>query len=47
LIELRELAVGKPPISSPLWAEDAGRDSGEPLGKQHSLLSIAAAIRFD
>jgi hypothetical protein len=49
LIELRAFAVGKPPISSPLWAEDAGRDSGEPLGEQghRTLSSIAAAIRCD
>jgi len=28
LIELRAFAAGKPPISSPLWAEDAYRRNG-------------------
>jgi len=46
LIELRAFAVGKPPISSPLWAEDAGRDSGEPIGEHgHRTLSSIAAER--
>jgi hypothetical protein len=33
LTKLRAFAVGRPPISSPLLAEDAGRDSGKALGE--------------
>jgi hypothetical protein len=41
LIELRAFAVSRPPISSPLLAEDVGRESGEALGEHcHHTLSL-------